>query len=713
MSFRNWLLTGTSITLLAFAPLSVVQAQDATDPALVAAYQAFRADQSDANRQALTEACIAAGFQSLDDCIAALSGVAPVDSAPPPAEEPAPPAEQPAPPPEEPAPPVEEPAPPPPEPAPPPAEEPAPPPVEEPTPPVEEPAPPVEEPAPPAEEPAPPVEEPAPPPAAEEPAPAEPAPPPAAEEAAPPAEAEPPAAEAPDVLAQLAAAVDLYNEGVAELDAGNPAGQAKVDQASGQIQTICSAAGFADTQSCLAQFGFELSPLPPAAQEPAPAEEPAVTPEEPAAEEPVVDEPAPEEPAAEEGPIADMPNADEPVTPEATEPLPEDVQPEEAAPILDSEKDETAPPADQAPAEEQPAAPEEPVAPPPSDEAAQDELQAPPPEEQSATAEEGEPVADGAFDFGFATPDDVPPPATPESDQPDQKVEVVQKPSRENPNFIFKIGINIYITNVESQRDRYYDRNRDEIYYEDLSRGRIRETIVRPDGTRIVTVYNRYGEVLKRTKVTPDDREFYLATYDPRQANRDDDSFFLDVGRELPPLRLNIPARDYILDAGTADEDEVELFLGQPPVEKVRRIYSIDEVKRSARLRDSVRRLEVGNLTFDTGKATISRNQVSSLSNVAKAMLALLDRNPAEVFLIEGHTDAVGSDVSNLVLSDQRAATVARILTDFYEIPPENLVTQGYGERYLKVKTEAAEPLNRRVTVKRITPLVTYQTASR
>ena len=41
MSFRNWLLTGTSLTLLAFAPLSVARAQDATDPALVAAYQAY------------------------------------------------------------------------------------------------------------------------------------------------------------------------------------------------------------------------------------------------------------------------------------------------------------------------------------------------------------------------------------------------------------------------------------------------------------------------------------------------------------------------------------------------------------------------------------------------------------------------------------------------------------------------------------------------
>jgi len=88
-------------------------------------------------------------------------------------------------------------------------------------------------------------------------------------------------------------------------------------------------------------------------------------------------------------------------------------------------------------------------------------------------------------------------------------------------------------------------------------------------------------------------------------------------------------------------------------------------------------------------------------------MLDLLERNPAETFLIEGHTDAVGSETANLVLSDSRAATVARILTDFYGIPPENLATQGYGERFLKVKTQDAERLNRRVTIKRITPLIT------
>ena len=42
-------------------------------------------------------------------------------------------------------------------------------------------------------------------------------------------------------------------------------------------------------------------------------------------------------------------------------------------------------------------------------------------------------------------------------------------------------------------------------------------------------------------------------------------------------------------------------------------------------------------------------------------------------------------------------------------IPPENLTTQGYGEQYLKVPTQGPERLNRRVTVRRITPLLTGQ----
>ena len=84
----------------------------------------------------------------------------------------------------------------------------------------------------------------------------------------------------------------------------------------------------------------------------------------------------------------------------------------------------------------------------------------------------------------------------------------------------------------------------------------------------------------------------------------------------------------------------------------------------------------------------------------------MLEKNPAETFLIEGHTDAVGSEFANLALSDKRAEAVANALTNVFEIPPENLSTQGYGEEYLKVQSDGPERQNRRVAIRRITPLV-------
>jgi len=84
----------------------------------------------------------------------------------------------------------------------------------------------------------------------------------------------------------------------------------------------------------------------------------------------------------------------------------------------------------------------------------------------------------------------------------------------------------------------------------------------------------------------------------------------------------------------------------------------------------------------------------------------LIARQPGTVFLIEGHTDAVGSAAFNLALSDRRAETVALALTEYFDVPPEHLVTQGYGESDLKVQTAFDEPANRRAVVRNITGLL-------
>jgi outer membrane protein OmpA-like peptidoglycan-associated protein len=132
----------------------------------------------------------------------------------------------------------------------------------------------------------------------------------------------------------------------------------------------------------------------------------------------------------------------------------------------------------------------------------------------------------------------------------------------------------------------------------------------------------------------------------------------------------------------------------------------VDEVKRSARVRDIARRIDLDTLNFEFGSASIGDAEVEKLQGVADAMEKLLQKNPAETFLIEGHTDAVGSNEANLALSDRRAESVAEALTGAFGVPPENLTTQGYGEQYLKIKSQKPERENRRVTIRRITPLV-------
>ena len=769
MRLRNWLLTGTSIGLMAMVPMSV-RAQDGQ---VVAAYQAYAAAQAsgdaaaiEAAQTALNEACIVAGFASVDECIAAATGAAPAEAAPP-VEEPAPepepepaPVEEPAPQPEpapEPA-PVEELAPAP-EPA--PVEAPVPEVAPEPAPEVmEEPAPepaPVEAPAPevvpePAPEPAPapevmqepapapeqPVEAPTAEPVVEQPV-AEPAP---APEAAP----EPAPAASADISADLQAQIDEYIQAVADAMAGGDvaAAQARLDAARAQIDALCAGAGFASTEECLANYGLSLPSVtlpgaPPAAPEGTPPVDPGV----PAAP---VDPAIPTDPAMPVDPAGVAP-VDPAVQP--TEPLPEGVT-GEAAPLTDSGKEETpaaavdpavaaepVPGAD--PAVTEPAqtiealvVTEETL--PQSDEAAQSEvLRAFAAEPvQSATAEEGTAVTatgnttvtqtvvnnyvnnitniTNVTNNTTVVNGDVTN-VTQNNIQQNNVTVVEQAPVQVGTTgdlitqVILQVGSQLIVNSIGADTARYYNPLEDEIFYENLSNGRTREVITRPDGTQIVTVRNRNGDVLRRSRFTPDGREYVLAYFDDRYYDQLVE--WRDPAADLPPLRLDIPASEYVLDARYADEEELEVFFSQPPVEQVARLYSIDEVKRSARVRDSVRRLEVGNLTFNTGEATISRDQVGSLSQVASAMLALIEQNPVETFLIEGHTDAVGSDISNLRLSDLRAGTVARILTDFYGVPPENLATQGYGERYLKVRTEAAERENRRVTIRRITPLVT------
>ncbi|QKC95532.1 OmpA family protein [Mesorhizobium sp. NZP2298] len=291
---------------------------------------------------------------------------------------------------------------------------------------------------------------------------------------------------------------------------------------------------------------------------------------------------------------------------------------------------------------------------------------------------------------------------------PDENIRDRRRP--QGVDVLKEIGDRVIIqlggqTIVQSNDGPRMNRGAKDVYYEDLPQGRTRETVERDNGIRIVTIRNRYGDVIQRSRITPDGREYVLSYVD--EQDYQDEGDWRDPGDDLPPMRLTIPRRDYILDSEDVQSpDDYYTFLEQPPVERVQRLYSIDEVKRSARVRDIARRVDLDTLNFEFGSSSISDTEVQKLEGVASAMEKLLKKNPAETFLIEGHTDAVGTPEANLALSDRRAEAVAEALTNAFGIPPENLTTQGYGEEYLKVNTSAPNRENRRVAIRRITSLV-------
>jgi len=222
----------------------------------------------------------------------------------------------------------------------------------------------------------------------------------------------------------------------------------------------------------------------------------------------------------------------------------------------------------------------------------------------------------------------------------------------------------------------------------------------RPDGVRIVTVTDVDGRLIRRIREWPDGRREVLIDdgFRPRGPG------FREEIVVLPPPP--VPRERWVIESDRADERLIEETLEAPPLGPLPRRYTLDEVRSSRDLRAYMPAIDVDTITFPTGAWTVEPEEIGRLARIARGISRALARNPDEIFLVEGHTDLVGNDVDNLSLSDRRAQAVAAVLSRDFSIPAENLVTQGYGAQFPKEMTDGPSQINRRVTVRRITPLI-------
>lgn len=132
------------------------------------------------------------------------------------------------------------------------------------------------------------------------------------------------------------------------------------------------------------------------------------------------------------------------------------------------------------------------------------------------------------------------------------------------------------------------------------------------------------------------------------------------------------------------------------------RRVTVQEFKRRPELRRAAPSIEIQSINFATASSDISRSQYGKVREIATALERVLRRDRKARFLIEGHTDAVGSDYSNQLLSERRADSIKRILVREFGVSARALETVGYGEEYLLVNTPYESWENRRVTLRRI-----------
>ncbi|MGP9804673.1 OmpA family protein [Paracoccus sp. NSM] len=223
---------------------------------------------------------------------------------------------------------------------------------------------------------------------------------------------------------------------------------------------------------------------------------------------------------------------------------------------------------------------------------------------------------------------------------------------------------------------------------ENFDDGSSRTIVTRADGSRVVTIRDANLQVLRRTLISADGTTTRLI----------DESDVQAVDVTALPAPAPVPSQTGL------NEDELRAALQREA--NVDRRFTLSQIRNIPEVRALVAPVNIDGITFDTGSAAIRPDQAQQLATLGRIIQEQVRANPREIFLIEGHTDTVGSEAYNLALSDRRAESVALALAEYFAVPPENMVTQGYGERFLLIRAEGDIRENRRASVRRITDLL-------
>ncbi len=118
--------------------------------------------------------------------------------------------------------------------------------------------------------------------------------------------------------------------------------------------------------------------------------------------------------------------------------------------------------------------------------------------------------------------------------------------------------------------------------------GETRTVVIRPDGSRIITVVGNDGRLLRRIRRDERGREIIIidnSYRDPRAVG----GFYVD----LPPPVVSMPYDRYIVSADEASPEVIYDTMVAPPVQRIDRRYSLDEIRYSPNVRMQMPSIDV------------------------------------------------------------------------------------------------------------------------
>lgn len=174
----------------------------------------------------------------------------------------------------------------------------------------------------------------------------------------------------------------------------------------------------------------------------------------------------------------------------------------------------------------------------------------------------------------------------------------------------------------------------------------------------------------------------------------------------LAQLRGAAKADDARVAAGQTERDQIQLSARTREVESANAarnkaaaesaslLAQVDALKATKTDRGLV--LTLGDVLFDTGKANWNPGAAGKLDQ----LVTFLTQHPDRRVQIDGFTDNVGSESSNVSLS-QRRADVVRMALQSRGIDPTRISSHGYGEEFPVASNAEASgrQMNRRVEI--------------